>query len=72
VNFGSNLAALMLFLVRGAIIWKIALAMAVCNALGAAVGARLALKRGDKLVRVVVLIVVFALVVKVAHSLTTT
>jgi uncharacterized membrane protein YfcA len=72
VNFGSNLAALLLFLVRGAIVWKIALVMAACNALGAAVGARLALKRGDKLVRVVVLVVVFALVVKVALSLTST
>jgi uncharacterized membrane protein YfcA len=69
VNLASNLAALILFASRGAVLWKIALPMAAANAAGAFVGAHIAVKRGDKLVRVVVLVVVAALVVKIALDL---
>lgn len=69
VNLASNIAALILFASRGAVLWKIALPMAAANATGAFVGAHIAVKRGDKLVRVVVLLVVAALVVKIALDL---
>ena len=69
VNLASNLAAIVLFAARGTVLWKIALPMAAANAAGAFVGARLAVKRGDKFVRVVVLSVVSALVVKIVLDL---
>ncbi len=69
VNLASNLAALALFATRGVVLWKIALPMAVANAAGAFVGARLAVKKGDGFVRGVVLVVVVALVLKVARDL---
>lgn len=69
VNLASNLAALLLFALKGAVLWRIALPMAGANALGAFVGARLAVKRGDKFVRVVVLGVVSVLVLKMAYDL---
>lgn len=69
VNLASNLAALLLFSLKGAVLWRIAAPMAGANALGAFVGARLAIKRGDELVRVVVLGVVTVLVVKMAYDL---
>lgn len=69
VNLASNVAALLLFSVRGTVLWKIALPMAAANAAGAFVGARLAVKRGDRFVRMVVLAVVAALVVKIALDL---
>lgn len=69
VNLASNVAALLLFSVRGTVLWKIALPMAAANAAGAFVGARLAVKRGDRFVRVVVLVVVAALVTKIAFDL---
>jgi uncharacterized membrane protein YfcA len=69
VNLASNLAALLLFASRGTVLWKIALPMAAANAAGAFLGARLAVKRGDRLVRVVVLAVVSALVVKLGADL---
>lgn len=68
-NLASNLAALALFASRGAVVWKIALPMAAANAAGAFVGARLAVKRGDRFVRMVVLVVVTALVSKMAWDL---
>ena len=69
VNLASNLAALLLFSMRGTVLWQVALPMAAANAAGAFVGARLAIKRGDELVRVVVLVVVAALVVKITFDL---
>jgi uncharacterized membrane protein YfcA len=69
VNLASNLAALGLFASRGTVLWKIALPMAAANAAGAFVGARLAVKRGDRFVRVVVLVVVTALVLKIGWDL---
>jgi uncharacterized membrane protein YfcA len=69
VNLASNLAAIGLFASRGAVLWSIALPMAVANASGAYVGARLAVKRGDRFVRAVVLVVVGALVAKMAWDL---
>ena len=69
VNLASNLAALTLFAVKGAILWRVALPMAVANAAGAYAGSALAVKRGDRLVRAVVLAVVAALVVKLGADL---
>ena len=66
VNLASNLAAVGVFAWRGTVIWSIAVPMAVANALGASLGARLALSRGDRFVRWVVLLVVAAAMVKLA------
>lgn len=69
VNLASNVAALALFTARGTVVWRVALPMAAANAAGAFVGARLAVKRGDGFVRVVVLAVVATLVAKMAWDL---
>jgi uncharacterized membrane protein YfcA len=66
VNLASNLAALALFTWKGTVIWSISLPMAAANAAGAFVGSRLALKGGDRFVRVVVLVVVAGVVAKMA------
>lgn len=64
VNLASNLAAVGVFAARGSVLLRVALPMAAANALGAAVGARLALRRGDRLVRWGVLAVVAAAIAK--------
>jgi len=69
VNLASNLAALLLFSVKGAVLWRVAAPMCAANGLGAVVGARLAMKHGDRFVRVMVLAVVGVLVVKIAVDL---
>jgi uncharacterized membrane protein YfcA len=66
VNFASNLAALALFSARGAVLWEVALPMAAAQFAGGWLGAHLALRGGDRLVRAVVLLVVLALVSKLA------
>ncbi|MBX3228967.1 MAG: TSUP family transporter [Labilithrix sp.] len=69
VNLGSNLAALLVFSVKGAVLWHVSAPMAIANACGSFLGARLAVKRGDRFVRTVVLLVVSALVLKMAYEL---
>lgn len=68
-NLASNLAAVSLFAWRGEVIWRIAIPMAAANAVGAGLGARIALKRGNEFVRIVVLVVVGALACKVVWDL---
>ena len=69
VNLASNLAALALFSWRGSVLWEIALPMAAANAAGAFVGSHLAIRRGDRFVRVVVLSVVGAVAVKLTYEI---
>ena len=56
VNFASNLAALALFAARGVVLWKVALPMALGQLCGGWLGAHLAVRRGDGLVRRVVVV----------------
>jgi hypothetical protein len=64
VNFASNLAAVVLFSLRGAVIWRLALPMAAAQLAGAALGAHLTIRRGEALVRYVVVGVALALAAK--------
>jgi len=68
-NFASNAAAAAIFAHRGVIVWAIALPLAGGQLLGGFLGAHLAVRRGDPFVRAVILLVVIALVVKIARDL---
>ncbi len=68
VNFASNLAAMSLFVIKGTVLWKIAVPMAVGQFAGGTLGAHLAVRRGDTLVRRVVLLVVLALVARLGYD----
>lgn len=69
VNFASNLAALALFASRGVVLWRVALPMAAGQLAGGWLGAHLAVRRGDALVRRVAVVVSLALAAKVAWDL---
>jgi len=69
VNFASNLAALVLFASRGVVVWRIALPMAAAQLAGGWLGAHLAVRRGDALVRRVVVGVTLALALKLAWDM---
>ncbi len=66
VNTATNLAALLLFGLAGHVLWGLGAAMALANLVGAQLGARTALRRGSTWVRRVFLVVVTALVVRLA------
>ena len=66
VNTMTNLAALLLFAAGGHVLWALGAAMAVANLLGSQLGTRLALRRGSAWVRRVFVVVVSALVLRLA------
>lgn len=68
VNVGTNVGGLTVFAAHGTVLWPLAGLMAVFNMAGAWAGARLALRRGSGFVRVVLLVVVAALVARLAHD----
>ena len=69
VNFASNLGAVIVFASRGAVAWEVALPMAVGQLCGGILGARLALRGGARLVRIMVLVVSSVLVGKLLVDL---
>jgi hypothetical protein len=69
VNFASNLAAAVLFASRGTVVWRIALPMAAAQLLGGWLGAHLAVRRGDVLVRRTVVAVALAAAAKLAWDM---
>ena len=65
VNVATNVGAILVFGINGAVIWQIGIIMGVANISGAVIGARLAIKGGSTLVRKVFLLVTVALIAKV-------
>lgn len=62
-NWATNLGALALFVPHGDVLWKVGLVMGGCNLVGGYVGARVAVSRGARFVRVFFIAVVSAFIV---------
>jgi uncharacterized membrane protein YfcA len=66
LNVATNASALLYFSTQGYVLWEVALAMAVCNVIGATLGSKLAIRGGSHFVRKVFIVVVLLLVVRTA------
>jgi uncharacterized membrane protein YfcA len=64
-NWATNFAALCVFVPQDVVLWKVGLVMGVCNLLGGYVGARTAVSRGTRFVRVFFIVVVSAFIVRI-------
>jgi uncharacterized membrane protein YfcA len=67
-NLATNLGSITLFLIKGKILWVFALPMAAANAMGGYLGARLAIARGNRFIRVLFLVVVLGTLVRFAYD----
>lgn len=67
-NLVTNLAAIAVFALHGSVLWPLGLVMGAANLVGGFVGARAAINRGNSFVRRVFLLVVGALIVKLAYD----
>ena len=63
-NWATNLAALCVFVPQDAVLWRTGLLMGVANLAGGYLGARTAVARGARFIRVVFLVVVAAFVLR--------
>lgn len=69
VNVVTNLAAIAWFAWSGHILYGTALAMGVCNTTGGLLGSHLAIRKGSGFVRGLLIVVVSALLLRLAHDL---
>ena len=70
VNLATNLGALAVFVPQGAPLWGLGAAMGTCSVAGGWLGARTAIARGSRFVRVIFLLVVGALILRLAYDVT--
>jgi uncharacterized protein len=68
-NWATNLAALSVFVPQDAVMWRVGLVMGGCNLVGAYIGARVAVSRGARFVRVFFIVVVIAFVLRIGGGL---
>ena len=68
VNLATNFGSICLFILKGKIIWAIAIPMAICNAIGGFIGAKLAIKKGNGFIRIFFLIVVIGTLLRFGYD----
>jgi uncharacterized membrane protein YfcA len=68
VNLATNFGSICLFMVKGKIIWAIALPMAASNAVGGWLGAKLAINKGNSFIRIFFLVVVIGTLLRFAYD----
>ncbi|MBB1140078.1 TSUP family transporter [Myroides sp. WP-1] len=68
INLFTNLGSICLFLLKGQIIWSVALPMAVCNGIGGYCGAKLAILKGQQWVRYVFLFIMLVAILRFGYE----
>jgi uncharacterized membrane protein YfcA len=69
INFATNVAAVSFFALTGHVAWEYALPMGACNLLGAVLGTRMAILKGNCFVRRLFLGVAFAMIARFGWEL---
>jgi len=64
LNFGSNIGSFVIFVLAGAVVWKVGLVMGITQFLGARLGASLAMRVGAKLIKPLLVLACVALAVR--------
>ncbi|SUT90925.1 TSUP family transporter [Actinobacillus lignieresii] len=68
LNFTSNFASLIFFMLGGAILWKIGFIMMIGQFIGGTLGARMVVTKGKKLVRPMLVTMSFLIVIKMLYE----
>jgi uncharacterized protein len=69
VNLSTNLGSIVFFTAAGKIMFYVAIPMAVCNAIGGILGARMAILKGNKFIKVFFLVVVTGTIIRFAWDI---
>ncbi|HEA3247501.1 TPA: TSUP family transporter [Pasteurella multocida] len=68
LNFTSNVASLIFFLIGGHIMWSVGFAMMAGQFIGANLGAKMVLSKGKTLIRPMVVVMSFIMTIKMAYD----
>jgi len=69
LNFATNIASLMIFLIAGKIVWVIGLVMMLGQAIGAWIGSHCLFTINPKYLRVLVVVMCFGMLIKYIHGM---
>lgn len=69
VNFASNIAAMITFMINGLVIFKIAIPCAIATIIGSQIGSHMALNKGAKFIKPMMIVVVIMMLIKMAFDL---
>ena len=69
VNLATNAGSIAFFASHGLILYEIALPMALCNGLGGFAGARLAIIKGNRFIRIFFLIIIIGTIVRFSYDI---
>ena len=68
VNLATNFGSILFFIIKGTILWNIAIPMALCNAAGGFIGAKIAIKKGNSFIRIFFLLVVVGTLIRFGYD----
>lgn len=68
LNFTSNLASLILFILGGAVIWQVGIVMMIGQFIGGTLGARMVVTKGKRLIRPMLVTISFLMVAKMLYD----
>lgn len=68
INLATNFGSICLFMLKGQIIWEIAIPMAICNGVGGYFGAKLAILKGQQWVRYIFLFIMFLAICRFGYE----
>ena len=68
LNFTSNLASLIFFILGGAVIWQVGIVMMIGQFIGGTLGARMVVTRGKRLIRPMLVTISFLMVAKMLYD----
>lgn len=69
INLATNFGGICLFLLKGQMIWEVALPMAFFNGLGGYFGAKMAILKGQKWVRYIFLLLMFLAICRFGYEI---
>ena len=62
VNFTTNLSPVLYFAWKGDVLWRYSIPMGLCNLVGAYIGSRMAIRRGNRFIRWLFLLILIGLI----------
>lgn len=68
LNFTSNLASLIFFILGGAVIWQVGIVMIIGQFIGGTLGARMVVTKGKRLIRPMLVTISFLMVAKMLYD----
>jgi uncharacterized membrane protein YfcA len=69
INLSTNLGSISLFVLKGSILWSVAIPMAVSNGIGGILGAKLAIYKGNQFIRIFFLLIVTVTLLRFGYDI---